>query len=120
LSEEKKERREIRESSDVEELRGVLKAVSDFLKDIKEPVSDLLSTLLGTISGDKLGDDVAKFYKRLKEVGMPDNEIRDLTRRYLEQRLALSQMLNKILSFMETHRGRRIEIKEEREKESED
>jgi len=105
MSEVEKERRRER-VSDVEELRDVLTAVADFLKEIREPIEGLLESLLGSLRGDKLGEDVANFYKRLKEAGMSDDEVRDFTRRYLEQRLMVGDLISKFISLMERHAGK--------------
>ncbi len=74
-------------SDDIEELRGVLKAISDFLKDIEEPISKLLSSMMKALDGAKLGEEVAAFYKSLKEAGMPEDAAMQLTRDYFKARL---------------------------------
>ena len=74
-------------SEDVEELRGVLKAISDFLRDIEEPISKLLNSLMKALDGAKLGEEVAAFYRSLKEAGMPEEAAMQLTREFFKARL---------------------------------
>ncbi len=97
----------IEDFRDVEELRLVLKAISDFLRDIKEPISDLLNLILGSLRGDQLGEDVANFYKKLKEAGMSEEQARELTREYFERRMIISELTGKLPSLIsEAIRGR--------------
>ena len=79
MSEEEKKKEE-----DIEELRGVFSAIIDFVKGIREPVIDLVKSLMETVSGKELGEDIATFYKKLKEIGMPEDKAMELTRNYLE------------------------------------
>ncbi len=76
-----------REKSDVEELREVLSAISDFLKELKEPIEKLFNTLLSAMDGSKLGEEVAAFYKKLRESGMPEDMAAEMTREYFKTRV---------------------------------
>ncbi|RLF22148.1 MAG: hypothetical protein DRN15_09865 [Thermoprotei archaeon] len=102
MTNEEKERRI--EISDVEEVRGILKAIADFLKDIREPIKDLLDTLMGSLRGYVLGEDVANFYKKLKEAGIDDNKAYELTRQYLSKRMLTTELIDRLLSGI----GRRL------------
>ncbi|MEB3859840.1 MAG: hypothetical protein LRS43_01365, partial [Desulfurococcales archaeon] len=86
---------------DVEELRGVLSAVSDFIASLKEPIKDLLSAIAGPIEGGKLGREVGDFYRGLKESGVPDDIALQMTREYFKRRL---ESLPSISSFIEALR----------------
>ncbi len=79
--------REYEEKSDVEELREVLSAISDFLKELKEPLEKLFNTLLSAMDGSKLGEEVAAFYKKLRESGMPEDMAAEMTREYFKTRV---------------------------------
>lgn len=82
---------------DVEDLREVLKTVSEFIKEIREPLKDLLNTLLESFSGDRLGREVAVFYRNLTEAGVDPSLAKTLTERFLEERLKpLSSIANLI------------------------
>jgi hypothetical protein len=50
------------------------------------------------MKGDKLGDDVSQFYKRLKDAGMPEDLINEMTKKYFEERLVVSNLVNRFLS----------------------
>ncbi|MEM3948344.1 MAG: hypothetical protein QXM76_01980 [Zestosphaera sp.] len=75
------------ESHDAEELREVLKAVSEFLKDIKEPLGELLKTMIESVSGEKLAREVSTFYKSLVENGLDPQTAKEWTEKFLDERL---------------------------------
>lgn len=75
------------ERRDAEELREVLKAVSEFLKDIKEPLGELLKTMMESVSGEKLAKEVSVFYKSLIENGLDPQTAKEWTERFLDERL---------------------------------
>ncbi len=72
---------------DVEELKAVLGAVSDFLQSLMEPVKGLIDATTSALEGGKLGREIAEFYSSLKESGMPEEMIRDLTREFFREKL---------------------------------
>lgn len=76
-----------RKSEEAEELREVLKAVSDFLVEIKEPLGDLLKTLMESVSGEKLAKEVSTFYKSLVESGIDQQTAKEWTEKFLNERL---------------------------------
>lgn len=88
------------EKREAEELREVLSVVSKFLEDIKKPIADLINMMLDTLRGDKLGEDVAAFYAKLKEAGLPEDMIKDMTRRYLEERIKIASILDRFMSML--------------------
>lgn len=103
-----------RESKELEE---VLSAVSKFLRDIKEPLKELLEMLLSGMSGEKLGDDISKFYKKLKDAEMPDEVINEMVKRYFEERVKASSVLSAIPRILSGWGGPR-EAKEKEENEA--
>jgi len=84
------------EKGEAEELREVLRAVSDFLKDLKEPIEKLVRMFLELLRGDAVGEDVASFYRRLKESGMPEEVAVEMTRRYFEERVSTLNLVKKL------------------------
>ncbi|MGC8975801.1 MAG: hypothetical protein ACP5KB_06375 [Thermoprotei archaeon] len=76
-----------KEEKDVEELREVLKALSEFLVEIKEPLGDLLKTLIESVSGEKLAKEVSMFYKSLVESGVDPQTAKEWTEKFLNERL---------------------------------
>lgn len=99
-------------SSEVSELREVLKAVSEFLKDLREPLESLINTLLSGMDGGKLARDVAEFYKALVESGVDQQTAKQWTERYFNERLKSVPNLGEILSSIFKERGRREFVKE--------
>lgn len=93
------ERRE-REIEDVEELRGVLNAVSDFLKDIREPIEGLLKMLMESVSGEKLAKEVSSFYRSLVESGIDQQTAKEWTERFLNERLKTLPSLGALKDLM--------------------
>jgi len=70
-----------------ESLRDMLVAVAEFLREVREPLKDLLGMVLEVIEGDRVGRDVASFYRRLVEAGVPDDIVRELTVEYFRKRM---------------------------------
>ncbi len=85
------------EERDAEEIREILAAISDFLKGLKEPLMDIVNTVIESLSGDKLGADVASFYKRLVDAGMPESLAAEMTKEYMRKRLDAVPSLGSIL-----------------------
>ena len=83
--------------SEAEELKEVLSSITAFLKDLTGPLKELLDTLLTTVSGESVGRDVATFYRRLKEEGLPDDLVSELTKRYYEQRMAAGSVIQQLI-----------------------
>jgi len=91
------------EKREAEELREVLSAVSKFLEDIKKPIADLINVVLDAMRGDKVGEEVAAFYKKLKEGGLPDDVVKDMVKKYLEERVKMKYLEErvKMASFLD-------------------
>jgi len=83
--------------SEAEELKEVLSSITTFLKDLTGPLKELLDTLLTTVSGESVGKDVATFYRRLKEEGLPDDLVSELTKKYYEQRMAAGSVIQQLI-----------------------
>ena len=86
------------ESEEAKELKEVFNAITEFVRNIKEPVKDLMEVILNTLKGDVLGEEVGKFYVKLKESGVPEDLAKELTRKYLDERLIVSKLIKDILS----------------------
>jgi len=80
------------------ELKYVLSAISDFIKEIREPLKELIDTIMRTLSGEKLGEEVASFYKNLIDSGVPEDMAKDMTRKYFEMRIGIFDMLKNAIS----------------------
>jgi len=109
------ERREERE--DVEELREVLKAVSDFLKEIKPSLEDLLKVFVESVSGDKLAKEVSTFYKSLIESGVDPQTAKEWTNKFFEERLKSLPSIKTLTDFLSSGEWRRKSVKEKPSKE---
>ncbi|MCE4611926.1 MAG: hypothetical protein F7B17_08150 [Desulfurococcales archaeon] len=81
------EEKDRRSRSEVEELKEVLDVVSKFLKDLTEPIDRIMKTMLSAMDGSKLGEEVAAFYRKLKESGMPEEMASEMTREYFKARV---------------------------------
>jgi len=73
--------------SDVEEVRLIFKAITEFLQSIREPIKDLINTLMSSLEGSKLGEDVGTFYKKLIDSGIPEELAESMTKDYLKHKL---------------------------------
>ena len=113
-------------NEDVEEVRGILTAISDFIKDIQQPIKELIDTLLEPIKGDKFGKEIAAFYKNLIESGMPEDLAKEMTKEYFEKRTKILDIFSNITEMLKGGRGTewlktfKKESEEEEEKEAED
>ncbi len=104
------------------ELKYVLSAISDFIKEIREPLRELVDTIMKTLSGEKLGEEVASFYRNLIDSGIPEDMAKDMTKKYFETRIGIFDMLKNAVSNIDALK--RIKEKEtinvnDEEKESE-
>ncbi len=76
-----------RELSEVEELREVLNAVSEFLANLKQPIKELIETTMSILDGKKLGEEVASFYESLVDKGVPKELAEEMTKEFLKRKL---------------------------------
>ncbi len=109
----------IQASTDEEQVRGILRAVSEFIIDLKEPLKEMLDAMVNVLEGKKLGEEVAVFYKKLKEAGMPEDMVREMTKEFLEKKLetapsvgSLISKLQDVIEEIEVTRKRRPERRE--------
>ncbi len=109
----------IQASTDEEQVRGILRAVSEFIIDLKEPLKEMLDAMVNVLEGKKLGEEVAVFYKKLKEAGMPEDMVREMTKEFLEKKLetapsvgSLISKLQNVIEEIEVTRKRRPERRE--------
>jgi hypothetical protein len=96
------------------DLRAVLEAVGDFLDRLRGPLRELVSIMLTVMDGAQLGEDVANFYRRLKDSGMPDDVALEMTRQYFRERLQAANLANMLARLI-----RRELMGEEEEEEGE-
>ena len=108
------------ESEDVEELRGVLSAVSDFIAQLKDSVREFIDMLSSSLDGEKIGREVAEFYRQLKESGVPDEVATEMTKKFFEERMkaapkigSLIDAFKDMLTWKEKYKGREGEDVEE-------
>lgn len=78
---------EKRTLEEVEELRGVLGAISEFLTGLREPIKELIDTLMSALDGKKLGEEVAEFYSKLRDSGVPEDLAEEMVRDYFKKKL---------------------------------
>ncbi len=88
-----------KEVSEIEEIKDILTAITEFIKDISGPLKDLISVIESSIAGDKLARDISEFYKGLKDSGLPDDIINDLVKKYYDDRVSTLRSLGKILEM---------------------
>ncbi len=86
--------------SEAEELREVLNAIADFIQRIKGPIRELVTIVLAMMDGAKLGEDVAAFYKQVKESGLPDEVALEMTRQYFRERLEAANLAGLLAKFL--------------------
>ncbi|MEM2207376.1 MAG: hypothetical protein QXG17_01610 [Sulfolobales archaeon] len=87
MSSEEEKKKRVEGLSDVEELREVLRAISEFLAEIREPLENLIKTVTDAGSGEKLAKEVATFYKSLIESGIDQQTAKEWAEKFFVQRL---------------------------------
>ncbi|MEB3852188.1 MAG: hypothetical protein LRS49_06395 [Desulfurococcales archaeon] len=97
-----------------QELSRVLEAVDKFLAGLSQHLGRLLDTLLGSIDGRRVGEEVAAFYRSLREAGMPEDVAAEMTREYFRKRMVTADALAKLGDIIK----REISGEEEEEGES--
>ncbi|RLE67216.1 MAG: hypothetical protein DRJ47_00755 [Thermoprotei archaeon] len=105
-------------SEDVMELRGVLSAVSEFLKDLGPMVKEILDTVLSAIDGAKLGEETGAFYKQLIEAGMDPEHAKRLTEKFLEKKLSFMDLSSLISEAIKG--GKKIKVLKKLKREGEE
>ncbi len=106
---ENEKKKKIKEEEDIEELREVFSAISSFLKDLAPTISEIMNSIIGSLDGAKLGEEAGKFYKNLIEAGIDQEKAVKLTEKFVEQKLAVIQLIPKMI------KPQMIKEKEERE-----
>lgn len=108
---------------EVEELRGVLSAVSEFLKDFIPMLKDLLETFFGSLKGEELGREAGLFYKNLVEAGVDKDKAAQLTEQFLRTKMdQLSAIVNLLKAFPQAplvKREKEVEVTTEKKEEKE-
>ena len=90
------------DEEDVEELREVLTAVTDFIKGLKEPIRDVLEMITSSLSGERLGKEVGTFYQSLRESGIPEEMAKEMVQDYFRKRLESAPDLKKVMEIFTT------------------
>ncbi|HDM92796.1 MAG TPA: hypothetical protein ENG69_05325 [Candidatus Korarchaeota archaeon] len=102
------------EERDVEELREVLSAVSEFLDKLPELIKKVIDALYSKDFGEKMGESVATFYKKLKEAGMPEDMVNQMTREFFERSMILDRVIKEIAGAIKREiSGEGEEVEEE-------
>jgi len=102
-------------SRDVEDLKAVLEAVGEFLDKLRGPLREIVSLMITVMDGAQLGEDVANFYRRLKDSGLPDDVVLEMTRQYFRERLEVSNIAGMIARIVKRELLGEAEEEEERE-----
>ena len=96
------------EENDAEELRAVgdlVKSVGELLQQIVGFVKQIMDEILDSLKGDKLGSEVAAFYKQLRDAGMPDEMVAEMTRQYFERRIAIADLVKMLPQLIQNELG---------------
>jgi len=72
---------------EIEELREVFNAISEFLMNLKQPIKELLEMTMSALDGKKLGEEVASFYESLVSRGTPKELAESMAKEFLRRKL---------------------------------
>lgn len=114
------EERKWKHEEDVEELRGVLSVVSEFLEQLPAILDKVISSLTSKEMGERLGESVASFYKKLKESGIPEEQAREMAREFFDKSMVLDRILTTALEGMRGRKFKMRKIVKEAKKEAEE
>jgi len=101
------------EERDVEELREVLSAVSEFLDKLPELIKKVIDALYSRDLGEKMGESVSTFYKKLKEAGMPEDMVNQMTREFFERSMVIDRVIREIAGALKREISEESEFEEE-------
>ena len=96
------------EVSEAEEIRAILGAVSDFLKELTPTIKELIGAVFGSLEGGALGREAGEFYKNLVEAGIDSAKATELTEIFIRKKMELfdiAKMLSEVIPKLE----RRVE-----------
>jgi len=85
---------------DIEELRAVFSAITDFIKELFPQIKELINSVAGSLEGGKLGKEAGEFYKGLVEAGMDPQRATQLTEEFVRKKLDILDIASKIQSFI--------------------
>ena len=88
------------ENEDVREVREVLAAVSDFITNIGDKIKDILDNMMSALDGAKIGRETAELYKSLKNAGMPEDMVMQLTREFFNKKMELAPSISSIMEVL--------------------
>lgn len=106
----------------MEELRAVLSAVSEFLKDLTPMLKNLLETFFGSLKGEELGREAGLFYKNLVEAGIDKDKAVHLTEQFLRTKMdQLSAVANLLKALPQAPLVKKeVEVTAEKKEEKEE
>jgi len=107
------------EERDVEELREVLKAVSEFLKELSPTLKDLIETILGSLRGDALGKEVGVFYRSLIEAGIKEETATKMTEEFLRRKMEMVNVAEILPKLSQMAPRKQVEVVEKKTAEKE-
>ena len=99
---------------DIEELREVLKTVSEFINQLPDLLNKLFSAIYSPEIGEQMGKNIANYYKSLKESGLPEELVLQLTEKYAKETASNISILKELISDfrekIDEHRKGEIDI----------
>ena len=78
-----------------ENVAKLLSSVAEMVERLAEIVERLMDEIVESLEGGKVGDDVAKFYSKLKESGLPEEVAVEMTREYFRKRISVAEEIVK-------------------------
>jgi hypothetical protein len=107
------------EEREVEELREVLRAISDFLKELSPTIKELIDTVLGSLRGDALGKEVGMFYKSLIEAGIKEETATKMTEEFLRRKMEMVNVAEILPTLSQIAPRKQVEVVEKKTSEEE-
>ena len=107
------------EEREVEELREVLKAVSDFLKELSPTIKELTDAVLGSLRGDALGKEVGMFYKSLIEAGIKEETATKMAEEFLRRKMEMVNVAEILPRLSQMAPRKQVEVVEKKTSEEE-
>jgi len=84
-------------TEDPEALQKVLGSVAEMIESFARTLERVLDEVVESLEGEKVGSDVAAFYAKIREAGIPEEEAKEMTREYFRKRISVAEELVKAI-----------------------
>lgn len=96
---------ENKKDKDIEELKAVFQAITDFINNLREPIKEFIQYMMQQLDGKRIGEEVGEFYNQLVMKGVPKELAAKMTEDYFRRRMELTVSIKDFLSMTKSFPG---------------